>query len=213
MPAVRLPSVLILGPTGAGKTPLGDFWQTWGLAGRRCFHFDFGAELRAAAASESRLEPADLEIVRRALRTGALLEDGQFPIALKILASFIRERGVGSNDILILNGLPRHAGQARDMEAYVEIKAVVRLRAARPVILARIRSNAAGDRAGRTDDDHEAVAVRWRLFEARTAPLEAFYGQQGVPLLIIEVAADTSPAAMAEGVRDGLEVVFSDRLR
>ncbi|MDW7761659.1 MAG: hypothetical protein SCM96_13625 [Acidobacteriota bacterium] len=43
------PAVLILGPTGSGKTPLGRELETRGHAGRRCRHFDFGAEMRALA--------------------------------------------------------------------------------------------------------------------------------------------------------------------
>jgi adenylate kinase family enzyme len=39
-------AVLIVGPTGSGKTPLGEFLQQTGLWEKRCFHFDFGKALR-----------------------------------------------------------------------------------------------------------------------------------------------------------------------
>jgi hypothetical protein len=45
-----LPALLLLGPTGAGKTPLGDWLEAHGLWGRPCHHFDFGANLRAVVA-------------------------------------------------------------------------------------------------------------------------------------------------------------------
>lgn len=48
----RLPAVLLLGPTGAGKTPLGRICAQRGLWGRSCTHVDFGACLRRAAAGD-----------------------------------------------------------------------------------------------------------------------------------------------------------------
>ncbi len=90
------PAWLLVGPTGAGKTPLGRLLEEKGAAGRRCFHFDFGAELRAVAASPDRvpkLSEADVGVVRGSLATGALLEDHEFPIALRILEAFLRGRG------------------------------------------------------------------------------------------------------------------------
>ena len=44
-------AVLLLGPTGAGKSPLGDWLEARGLWGRPCHHFDFGANLRAIVAA------------------------------------------------------------------------------------------------------------------------------------------------------------------
>ena len=40
-------AALLLGPTGSGKTPLGDIIAQRGLWGANCRHFDFGANLRA----------------------------------------------------------------------------------------------------------------------------------------------------------------------
>ncbi|MEE8450650.1 MAG: hypothetical protein V3R99_02015 [Thermoguttaceae bacterium] len=39
-------AALLLGPTGAGKTPLGRLIEQRGLWGVRCLHFDFGDNLR-----------------------------------------------------------------------------------------------------------------------------------------------------------------------
>ncbi|MCX7427258.1 MAG: hypothetical protein NTW96_16720 [Planctomycetia bacterium] len=46
MTDTRNDAMLLLGPTGSGKTPLGDLLERRGLGGRRCVHFDFGAHLR-----------------------------------------------------------------------------------------------------------------------------------------------------------------------
>ncbi len=48
-------SILLLGPTGAGKSPLGNQMEQNGIRGKRCFHFDFGHELRSIA--EHNLQP------------------------------------------------------------------------------------------------------------------------------------------------------------
>ncbi len=47
-------AILLLGPTGSGKTPLGQALEKKGLAGRRCVHFDFGANLREIAGLKRR---------------------------------------------------------------------------------------------------------------------------------------------------------------
>jgi len=37
-------AILLIGPTGSGKTPLGDWLQAYGFCGHRCHRFDFGAK-------------------------------------------------------------------------------------------------------------------------------------------------------------------------
>jgi adenylate kinase family enzyme len=207
--AVRPEAVLLLGPTGSGKTPLGRFWEREGLGGRPCRHFDFGERLRSAAAATGCLSPADRETVRRVLASGALLEDDQFPIALSILSAFIQEERPGARGLLILNGLPRHAGQARDAAPLVDVLAVARLKAGLEVLLARIRRDTGGDRAGRADDDPKGVADRLRLFEERTLPLEAHYRAQGIPVLALEVEADMTAGQAARRLEPGLLAVLA----
>jgi adenylate kinase family enzyme len=186
------PAVLLLGPTGSGKTPLGDTLEAAGLAGRRSFHLDFGAELRAAAASPARvpgLTAGDLAVVRSSLATGALLEDEEFPVALKIVRAFIERNRIGGGELLVLNGLPRHAGQARLLEGVVDVRTIVVLEAPAEVVLARIRSDAAGDRAGRVDDGPEAIERKLAVYAERARPLVGHYAAKGIPIVRIPVDA------------------------
>jgi len=192
----RLSAVLLLGPTGSGKTPLGDFLAAHGLWGRRCRHFDFGARLRDVAQSDRPpygLAPADLATVRRALAAGALLEDREFPIAERILRGFLQEQRADAGDLVVLNGLPRHAGQAEDLAPILEIRRVVCLQCAPTVAAERIRRNSGGDRHGRPDDSEKEIAAKIELFHTRTAPLLDHYRKKGVGIETVEVAVDTTP--------------------
>ena len=42
-------ALLLIGPTGSGKTPLGELLERSGLWGRPCRHFDFGERMRRIA--------------------------------------------------------------------------------------------------------------------------------------------------------------------
>jgi len=108
---MRNEAILLLGPTGAGKTPLGNCLAERGVFERRCVHFDFGERLRHVAEHGGRaLSPGDIATVRNVLTGGALLEDDTFHIARTILNVFMEEQDAGKEDLIILNGLPRHAG-------------------------------------------------------------------------------------------------------
>lgn len=132
--ADRPAAILLLGPTGAGKTPLGDRLEDRGIRGRRLLHFDFGATLRRIAAlsssAASGYTTAELGIIRNSLATGALLEDEHFPLARKVLESFLARRRFKPGDAVVLNGFPRHAGQAMLLEPLLDVRLVVVLRAA-----------------------------------------------------------------------------------
>jgi adenylate kinase len=208
--APRRPALLLLGPTGSGKSPLGDLLERTGLWGSRCVHFDFGANLRAAAAGtlEAGLAPGELEVVRRSLATGALLENENFPIAAKILTGFEAARRLSDGDLLVLNGLPRHAGQARDLEPYAIVVAVISLETDGETLRERMRIDPGGDRAGRIDDMPEAVADRLRIFADRTVPLLEYYWSRSVPILPVCVEATTRPEDMA-----AILAAFRDRVR
>jgi adenylate kinase len=182
------PSLLIVGPTGSGKTPLGDELERRGFLGRRCVHFDFGANLRAIAAASARdgvLTVPEIEAVRTSLATGALFEDKDMPMIVKIVGRFAEARDLTPGSLLVLNGLPRHRRQAEDLAGVVDVEQVIQLEASAAVIRERLRLDPGGDRAARADDGLEAVETRLAVFRERTVPLVSYYRERGS--LIVEI--------------------------
>jgi len=193
------PSVLLVGPTGSGKTPLGGEIERLGFLGRRCLHFDFGANLRAAAAGRAEdygLTEPELETIRRSLTTGSLFGADDMPMIVKILTRFAALYPQGPASLLVLNGLPRHVGQAQGLAGTVSVERVVLLEAEAPVILERLRIDTGGDRAGRPDDSLEAVGKRLSDYRERTLPLLEYYRERGVPILKIRVTSAMTAAEM-----------------
>ena len=197
------PSILLVGPTGSGKTPLGDEIERCGLQGRRCVHFDFGANLRALAsrpAGESGLTPRERAVIRRSLVTGALFEAKDMPMIVKILRGFAARRRSTGDALLVLNGLPRHREQAESLASIVEIVRIVSLETGPAVIRKRMRLDTGRDRAGRADDSLEAVAARLAIFKERTVPILEFYRKRGVPVTTVRVTAKMTPGEMYDRV-------------
>lgn len=184
--AERTEAVLILGPTGSGKTPLGRCLRARGLPGRRVLHFDFGERLRRAAADPGAvpaLSAAERGVALRVLAEGALLEDGEFSIAEKLLEDFLAEVSPGEDTLLVLNGLPRHAGQAERLAASVSVRAVIILDAEPRVLEERVRKDAGGDRQGRLDDSASEIRTRVKIYRSRTLPLVAHYKKRGAAII------------------------------
>jgi len=188
------PAVIVVGPTGSGKTPLGDAMEAVGFMGRRCFHFDFGRNLRAAAGGDAEygLSADEIEHLKLVLRDGLLLENDRFALALKILSGFIGGRGMKTDDLLVMNGLPRHEGQADDLEGVLDARLVVHLCATPAAVLERIRRNTGGDRRGRTDDSPAEIARKIRLFDQRTIPLLDRFRTRGVRVIRVNVGVETT---------------------
>lgn len=175
---MRRDALLLIGPTGAGKSPLGDTLEAHGFRGRRCRHFDFGARLRRAVETDGILDPGECKLLLDLFRTGGLLEDRDFPVAGKILSDFWA--GASDGDLTVLNGLPRHEGQARSLDPRVRVETIIHLSCPPEILLERIRTNAGGDRTGRTDDTLEDIRRKLKVYESRTIPLLRFYDAQVV---------------------------------
>ena len=192
---MRTEAILLLGPTGVGKTPLGDCMAERGLFGRRCVHFDFGAQLRQVSNRGGKgLTSGDVATVQSVLTGGALLEDDTFHIARTILEVFMKEQDIGGQDIIILNGLPRHAGQARGVGEILSVILIVALECTAEITHERILKNIGGDRAERTDDSVAEIARKLEIYAARTRPLLDHYRKSGIPCHSVPVGVATTPA-------------------
>ena len=202
-------AILILGPSGSGKTPLGEMLARRGLGGRRCLHFDFGAELRRLAARDAdggELSVEETAFVRRVLQEGALLEDRHFSIAQRVLSGFLAQRSAAPpGDLVILNGLPRHIGQARGIEGLLAVRGVVVLECPPDQLRLRIRADTGGDRAGRVDDTPALAAKKAQLFRERTAPLIEYYERSGARIARMQVDAGTTAADIYASLTAALE--------
>jgi len=185
-------AILLLGPTGSGKTPLGEALEKQGLSGRRCVHFDFGANLREVGGLKRRppgFTVKDRTVIRDSLRTGALLENENFPIAEKIMRRFSRGHRMKKGDILVLNGLPRHEGQAADLGRTLAVTSVIYLKASINTVRERIRLNADGDRTARTDDSLAEIKKKYAIFQKRTKTLLDYYARRGAKVLVVPLNA------------------------
>ncbi len=192
-------ALLLIGPTGSGKTPLGELLEADGLDGQRCVHFDFGANLRRVVATNQPNEiitRADVDYLRDVLQRGALLEDRDWPLAERILRSFLAQRHASVDTRVVLNGLPRHQGQARDLAHLLDIRTVVHLRCSPETVLARIAQDTGGDRQHRADDDTDAVRCKLRIFAEQTEPLIDYYRQRSAQVICIDVTATMTPRQM-----------------
>jgi adenylate kinase len=192
-------AILLLGPTGSGKTPLGELIEEQGLWGRPCVHFDFGANLRRVVMRDrpdEMISRPDLDFLKEVLRSGALLENEHFPIAERLLRSFLVERDPQARRLVVLNGLPRHVGQAEAIDAILSIRGVICLDCSAETVLERISANVGGDRTGRPDDHPGSIRRKLRVFGARTAPLVEHYRDRGARIERLEIAAGMTAAEM-----------------
>jgi adenylate kinase len=105
-----------------------------------------------------------------------------------------------NQDLLILDGIPRSVGQARELERYVEVLRVIHLVCPdRDAMVQRMKRRALKE--NRLDDaDERVIRRRFDVYDRETAPVLGFYPKG----IVCEVNSMGSPAEVLEHV---LEVV------
>lgn len=192
-PLLPVPAILLLGPTGSGKTPLGEHIARFGLFRKKALHLDFGAELRIiASGSSSAFTASEVDFIRGVLGRGLLLENDHFVLAEKIISLFLDRTGFTGDDILVLNGIPRHAGQARDIDRIASIHAVISLNCFSDDVFCRLRGNVGGDRTERIDDNDLLVSEKLKIYREHTEPLIDHYACAGRMIYRVSISTSTT---------------------
>lgn len=202
------PSILIIGPTGTGKTPLGEYLESQSSPEQAWHHFDFGENLRIAHKSGKEAFPAltdaELIYIHKVLNEGALLDDEHFSIAEKILSGFISKVPESAKRVLVLNGLPRHTGQAERIMPFADIRLVIHLCCTPETVVSRIQQNSGGDRTKRADDSLELIKKKLKVFREQTAPLINYYAEKGIKIADIDVNSETQPEIIFSRIQSEL---------
>lgn len=187
-------AVLMLGPTGSGKSPLGDFLEARGFLGRRAHHLDFGSELRSivSGVGSSLYTLSERDFLFGVLEHGLLLENEHFGLAKKIISLFLDRSRFRAGDVLVLNGIPRHEGQAKDISAIARVHALAVLECSPGSVFCRIGENTGGDRTGRKDDELALIEKKLKIFSDRTAPLIGHYERSGCRIYRIDINEGTT---------------------
>ncbi len=146
------------------------------------------------------LDEGDVAFLGSVLESGALLEDEHFHIAEKILLDFASRRQIAKGDLVVLNGLPRHIGQAGDVDVLQDVRTVIALSCTPEVVFERIGTNAGGDRDERCDDNMDAVRRRLDVYRLRTKKLLDHYHRRSVKIITVQIGAAWSVQDMLKAI-------------
>jgi adenylate kinase len=165
--------LILLGPPGAGKgTQAKRLEESYGLV-----QLSTGDMLRAAVAKGTEIGRQAEAIMAR----GELVPDD---VVVGIISDRIDQPDCRNG--YILDGFPRNVAQAEALDRMLagkgtRLDAVVELVVDDGILLGRIETRAAETAGGpRADDNAEALKKRLKVYHEQTAPLVAYYRQQGV---------------------------------
>jgi adenylate kinase family enzyme len=136
----------------------------------------------------------ELDFIHGVLERGLLLENEHFPLAEKILSLYLVRAGFSKRDMLVLNGIPRHQGQAKDIATMARVLSLIVLDCSADDVLYRIVKNVGGDRTERIDDNKELIDKKLATFRERTTPLIDYYTQSGRAIYRLRVSKDMTPS-------------------
>jgi len=156
--------LLFLGPPGAGK---GTQAQQMGQR-HQMLHLSTGEMLRAEVEADTPLG----QEVNAVMMRGDLVSDQQ-------VLAIVRARLHGQTAGWLLDGFPRTLAQAEALHSLLDglsqpLELAVLIDAADDLLVQRLLGR------GRADDTADAISNRLSVYQEKTAPLVAFYEQQGL---------------------------------
>ncbi|MGC6511265.1 MAG: adenylate kinase [Parvibaculales bacterium] len=168
--------LVFLGPPGAGKGTQAKYLED----NHGFVQLSTGDMLRAAVAAETDIGLLAKDIMAK----GDLVPD---EVVVGIIADRIEEDDCIAG--FILDGFPRNVPQAQALTQMLEEKGialdhVLELDVDTDILIERINTRAAENAAAgaetRADDTAEALAHRVKVYEEQTAPVSAYYADQGL---------------------------------
>ncbi|GGA63521.1 adenylate kinase [Pelagibacterium lentulum] len=164
--------LVLLGPPGAGKgTQAQILVETYNIP-----QLSTGDMLRAAIAAKTELGLAAKAIVDR----GDLVSD-------EIVSGIISDRMDEPDCVngFILDGFPRTIAQAETLGDMLDSKglkldAAIEIKADPEILVGRIINRAKETGGARADDNEEVLRKRLDVYREQTAPLVAFYENEGL---------------------------------
>lgn len=202
--------LILLGPPGAGKgTQAKGIAERYGIA-----HISTGDMLRAEVRKGT---PLGLE-AKSCIDRGELVPDA---VIIGMVKERIKEPDCANG--FLFDGFPRTVAQADALAAFTGIDAVINIDVPFERLLKRISGRRMCPDCGATyhitmysdtkcaycgaelyqrdDDREETVAVRIRQYEAKTAPLIAYYQARGI---LLTVNGDQAVEAVGEDIAKGM---------
>lgn len=164
--------LILLGPPGAGKgTQAKILIEAFGIP-----QLSTGDILRSAIAAKTPMGLAAKEVMDR----GDLVSDA-------IVNGIVSER-LDAEDCkpgFILDGFPRTIAQAEALDMMlidkgVKLDAVIEIKADADELVRRVNQRAKESGTARPDDNEEVLRKRLNVYKEQTAPLVAYYAEEGL---------------------------------
>ena len=164
-------NIVIFGAPGSGKGTQSDKL----IEHYRLFHISTGDVLRDNIRRGTELG----QIAKGFIDQGQLVPD---ELIVDILADLLDENKDKVSQGVIFDGFPRTIPQAEALEQLLadrgtQIDAVIGLEVPEDELIKRILLR--GQMSGRADDNEETVGKRLEVYHNQTAPLKAYYEDQG----------------------------------
>lgn len=199
----KTPALLLVGPSGSGKSPLGALLEKrMGWA-----HFDFGHQLRLIARGEGvgNLSETERTYVKNLIARHELFPDDKFHIVEKILLDFLERNNHAPG--VILNGLPRHVGQVQGIGRLIDVRTIAVLECSCSDSAMRVAARVKGlsnDHAGRSDDTPDAVRKKFVIYTERTAPIIEHFEGTGARVFRVPVESCANESDIANSIMKSL---------